>query len=78
MQCLQDHITIQTRNYEKNTRTIDNCYLLGHINLRFNFWEIMSVNKRETLQEFEYRLKCEAKSLSLDFKDVKPVKYLLK
>ena len=38
----------------------------------------MSVNKRETLQEFEYRLKCEAKSLSLDFKDVKPVKYLLK
>ena len=35
-------------------------------------------NKRETLQEFEYRLKCEAKLLSLAFKDVKPVKYLLK
>jgi len=35
-------------------------------------------NKRETLQEFEYRLKCEAKELSLAFKDVKVTKYLLK
>jgi len=35
-------------------------------------------NKRETLQEFEHRLKVEAKLLSLAFKDVKPVRYLLK
>lgn len=34
--------------------------------------------KKETFQEFEYRLKCEAKLLSLAFKDVKPIKYLLK
>lgn len=34
--------------------------------------------KKETFQEFEYRLKCEAKVLSLVFKDKKVTKYLLK
>ena len=34
--------------------------------------------KKETLQEFEYRLKCEAKELSLKFKNIKTTKYLLK
>ena len=44
----------------------------------------MSVNKRrpegkkETFQEFEYRLKVEAKELSLQFKNIKPTKFLLK
>lgn len=32
--------------------------------------------KKETLQEFEYRLKIEAKELSLKFKDIKPVRYI--
>lgn len=42
----------------------------------------MSVNprrpesKKETLQEFEYRLKCEAKLLSLAHRDIKPIRYL--
>ena len=34
--------------------------------------------KKETLQEFEHRLKCEAKELSLKFKNIKPTRYLLK
>ena len=34
--------------------------------------------KKETFQEFEYRLKCEAKLLSLAFKGKKVTKYLLK
>ena len=34
--------------------------------------------KKETLQEYEHRLKCEAKLLSLAFKDVKVTRYLLK
>ena len=34
--------------------------------------------KKETLQEFEHRLKCEAKELSLANRDKKVTKYLLK
>jgi hypothetical protein len=33
-------------------------------------------SKKETLQEFEHRLKCEAKELSLKFKDKKPTRYI--
>ena len=56
----------------------------SHINLRFNVWETMSATKKrpeakkETLQEFEHRLKCEAKELSLANRDKKVTKYLLK
>ena len=34
--------------------------------------------KKETMQEFEHRLKIEAKELSLQFKNIKPTKFLLK
>ena len=35
-------------------------------------------SKKETLQEYEHRLKCEAKELSLAHRDKKVTRYLLK
>lgn len=53
--------------------------MFGNINLRFNIRENMSATlRKETLQEYEHRLKYEAKELSLKFKDIKATKYLLK
>lgn len=76
--------SLNLKTNEKNTRTHHSSYLPCDFDLRFNIWETMSAtpkrpeSKKETLQEFEYRLKCEAKALSLAFKGKKVTKYLLK
>ena len=35
-------------------------------------------DKQETIQEYEYRLKAEARELAKKHVDVKPIKYILK